>query len=96
VDFGHFDAEMHMVFTATGLTVSPFIVCRPSDVCTVDGTNEIAVLGFFIEVSKDSASTPLLENIFAHLDEIHEPGSSTKVPTVDFSDFQTKANEVKY
>jgi hypothetical protein len=54
------------------------------------------VLGFFIEVSEGGASTPLLENIFAHLDEIHKPGSSTEVPTVDFSHFQTMANKAKY
>jgi hypothetical protein len=63
---------------------------------TVDGTNNTTVLGFFIEVSEDKASTLLLENIFAHLNEIREPGSSTEVPTVDFSDFQTMANAAKY
>jgi len=60
-----------------------------------DGSKKIAVLAFFIEVASWD-TTPLLENIFAHLGEIRTPGTTTMVPKVDFPRFQEQTNKLKY
>jgi len=54
----------------------------------------MAVLAFFIEVSKDT--TLLLEGIFSHLGEIQTPGTTTRARTVDFTSFEKLANSFKY
>jgi len=60
-----------------------------------DGSAKVAVLGFFVQVANDE-STPLLETVFAHLGSIQTPGKTTKVPKINFSSFQEKANKMKY
>ncbi|KIM90524.1 hypothetical protein PILCRDRAFT_1806 [Piloderma croceum F 1598] len=60
-----------------------------------DGSTKVAVLGFFIQVASNE-STPLLETIFAHLGSIQTPGTTTQLPTIDFSSFQASANKMAY
>lgn len=60
-----------------------------------DGSEKTAVVGFFIEASAGS-TTPVLETIFSHLQEIQVPGVATEVATVDLTDFQSMANSMVY
>ena len=44
----------------------------------------IAVVAFFFELSQLGDSTPLFDDVFTHIDDISEPGTSTKTGPLDF------------
>ncbi|KXH62989.1 carbonic anhydrase [Colletotrichum nymphaeae SA-01] len=46
-----------------------------------------SVVGFLIEVD-NSAPSPFLANVFAHLDEVEEPGSHAETEELDFGELQ--------
>ncbi|KAE8552750.1 hypothetical protein TMatcc_007868 [Talaromyces marneffei ATCC 18224] len=46
---------------------------------------KIAVVGFFMEISRFGYTTPLLDSVFARLDDITKPGTFTKTGPLDFS-----------
>jgi hypothetical protein len=60
-----------------------------------DGSQETAVLGYFITAAAGE-TTPVLETIFSHLDEIEVPGTTTEVAAIDLTDFQKQANSMVY
>ncbi|KAH8691566.1 putative carbonic anhydrase [Talaromyces proteolyticus] len=46
---------------------------------------DIAVIAFLLELSPFGFTTPLLDSVFAHLDDISTPGTYTETNTLDFS-----------
>lgn len=46
-----------------------------------------SVVGFLIEVD-NSAPSPFLANVFAHLDEVKEPGSHAETEELDFGELR--------
>ncbi|KAJ5980215.1 hypothetical protein N7481_007513 [Penicillium waksmanii] len=47
--------------------------------------SDIAVVGFVFELSQFGYSTPLFDNVFAHIDDIATPGTYTMTDNLDFS-----------
>ncbi|KAF7974789.1 hypothetical protein HWV62_11277 [Athelia sp. TMB] len=95
VDLGHYEAEMHFVFDAAGLSAQSHPCTKQANLSGADGSGKVAVLAFFVEVEAQ-LSTPVLETIFSHLPAIQTPGTTTTVPKVDLSAFQEQANKLKY
>jgi hypothetical protein len=76
VDLGHYESEMHCVFTAAGKRRPHIQLSSISSLAAVtsvlDGSKRTAVVDFFIEVAKHD-TTGLLETLFSHLREIRTP-----------------------
>lgn len=53
----------------------------------------LSVLGFLIEVGSEHEATPLLECVFANIEEISEPGSKAETEPLDFSDLEAHLAE---
>lgn len=62
---------------------------------TIDGSEKIAVLAFFLEVEAEHR-TPVLDTILSHLPAIQTPGTTTRVPEVNMIPFQEHAKKLKY
>ncbi|OLN93901.1 Carbonic anhydrase 2 [Colletotrichum chlorophyti] len=75
VDSEYYPMEVHFVFEADAEQLKNST--GPSH----------SVLGFLIEVD-NSAPSPLLSNVFAHLDEVAEPGSHAETDKLNFCELK--------
>ncbi|KAK1702655.1 carbonic anhydrase [Colletotrichum lupini] len=75
VDSEYFPMEVHFVFEADEQQLKNST--GPSN----------SVVGFLIEVD-NSAPSPFLANVFAHLDEVKEPGSHAETEELDFGELK--------
>ncbi|WYZ40596.1 hypothetical protein EsH8_IV_000937 [Colletotrichum jinshuiense] len=80
VDSEYFPMEVHFVFEADAEQLKNST--GPSN----------SVLGFLIEVD-NSAPSPFLANVFAHLDEVAEPGSHSETQALDFDELKSLLEE---
>lgn len=85
---------MHFVFAAAGLLAFLRRMHIVSYLIFIDGSAKAAVLGFFVQVTSTTSTSPL-ETLFSHLDSIQFPGTTTQVPEIDFSEFEALANNME-
>ncbi|KAK2773308.1 carbonic anhydrase [Colletotrichum kahawae] len=92
VESEYFPMEVHFVFEADEEANKSKFIFRSfllffSSLVSLSTGPAASVVGFLIEVD-NAAPSPFLANVFAHLDEVAEPGSHAETQALDFCELK--------